>query len=48
MQFFFFQALNYPFFLIPIECAANLSAKENAVEKLTDAMKRIAAVSSDA
>ena len=30
-----------------IECAANLSAKENAVQKLTDAMKRIAAVSAD-
>ena len=30
-----------------IECAANLSAKGNAVEKLTDAMKRIAAVSAD-
>ena len=30
-----------------IESAANLSAKGNAVEKLTDAMKRIAAVSAD-
>ena len=30
-----------------IECAASLAAKDNAVEKLTDAMDRIAAVSAD-
>lgn len=30
-----------------IECAAGLSAKDNAVQKLTDAMSRIAAVSAD-
>ena len=30
-----------------IECAASLAAKENAVQKLTDAMARIANVSSD-
>ena len=30
-----------------IECAAGLSAKDNAVPKLTEAMSRIAAVSAD-